>query len=178
MKFQDWIKSLIITAFALTLISCSSTTPKPTGEGSNIDDSTIGDVAATDAGNMGVPEEARLNTKDGVEYGKWDVIHFDYDSAAIQEKDRSVLEEIAKWAKANPAKKIMIAGHCDERGTLEYNRALGQRRASAAREYLIKLGVNHSNLGTVSYGEEQPSDPAHSEDAWTQNRRDEFGIVK
>lgn len=173
----------VLLGFALVLAGCKSPTPT-TGEGANIDESQEADtnaltgVSPTDVGNMGVPEGQRMVIKDNVEYGKWSPIYFDYDSAVIRQADRAVLEEIAKWAKDNAEKKIMIAGHCDERGTLEYNRALGQRRALAAREYLVKLGASPKQIGTVSYGEEQPADPGHNEEAWAKNRRDEFGIIK
>ncbi len=178
MHLHPWKQILLVTGLVVALAGCESPSPKPlTGEGTNIDDTT-GDVAGTHEGDMGVPETERLNVKDGVQYGKWEAIHFDYDSATIQEKDRGNLEAIAKWMKENSGKKIMIAGHCDERGTLEYNRALGQRRASAARDYLVGLGVPAADLGTVSYGEEQPVEAGHSEEVWAKNRRDEFGVIQ
>ncbi len=177
MKFQNWTKSFIFAGFVLTLASCSGPTPKPEiGDGTNIDEE--GNVVAADEGNMGVPETKRLSTVDGVEYGKWENIHFDYDSVTIRSEDRHTLEEIAKWMKEKPSKKILIAGNCDERGTLEYNRALGQRRASAAREYLVSLGVSAANIGTVSWGEERPIESGHNDEAWAKNRRDEFGLVQ
>jgi peptidoglycan-associated lipoprotein len=78
----------------------------------------------------------------------------------------------------NPNAKIRIEGHCDERGTNEYNMALGERRANSAKKYLIKLGVKESQLSTISYGEEKPLDPGHNEEAWAMNRRAHFAIVK
>jgi len=177
MKFQDWTKIIVSMSFALILASCESPTPKgETGEGTNID--TEGDVAGTQEGDMGVPEADRLTSVDHVKYGKWENIHFDYDSAVIRAEDRPILEEIAKWMKENPTQKVMVAGNCDERGTLEYNRALGQRRAQAAREYLIKLGAHAGNIGTVSWGEDRPLIPGHNDEAWAKNRRDEFGIAE
>ncbi len=179
MHLHPWKSLTLVAGLAVLLAGCESPTPKPkTGEGTGIDDSTVGDVVGTHEGDMGVPETERLNVKDGVQYGKWEAVHFDYDSATIREDDRAKLEEIAKWMKDNTGKKVMIAGHCDERGTLEYNRSLGQRRASAARDYLVKLGVPADSLGTVSFGEEQPVDNGHNEDAWAKNRRDEFGIIQ
>ena len=178
MKLQNWTRLLLCASFAVVLVSCSSPTPNATtGKGTNIDEE--GDVAAQNVGDMGsdIPEPARINTVDGVRYGAWENIHFDYDSATIRSEDRHTLEVIAKWMKGNSAKKIMIAGNCDERGTLEYNRALGQRRASAAREYLVGLGAPAGNIGTVSWGEERPIDASHHEEAWARNRRDELGIV-
>jgi peptidoglycan-associated lipoprotein len=76
----------------------------------------------------------------------------------------------------NVQRKVMSEGHCDERGTEEYNIALGERRAKSAKRYLINLGVKHSQLSTISYGEEKPADPGHNEEAWAQNRRVHFVI--
>lgn len=180
MKKLTWYSFLLAAGLALALTGCESPTPKPVGDGAAIDEN--GDVVGSTPESMdsagGVPETERLNVKDGVAWGKWQAVLFDYDSAVIREGDRALLEEIAKWCKENSGKKLMVAGHCDERGTLEYNRALGQRRAAAARDYLVRLGASPKQVGTVSYGEEQPADPGHNEDAWTKNRRDEFGIVK
>ncbi|MDD2707675.1 MAG: peptidoglycan-associated lipoprotein Pal [Verrucomicrobiae bacterium] len=182
-SIKESISLLLILVCALAFSGCKSATKK--GDGANIDDegdkvSTSDEVMGTKEGDLatGVPEDQRLNTKDGVAWGKWSAIHFGYDSASVSQEDRATLEEIAKYAKENPDKKIMVAGHCDERGTLEYNRALGQRRALAAREYLVGLGVSARRLGTISYGEEQPSDSGHNEEAWSKNRRGEFGIVQ
>jgi peptidoglycan-associated lipoprotein len=72
---------------------------------------------------------------------------------------------------------VQIQGHCDERGTVEYNLALGEKRASAAKDYLVGMGINPDRLSTISYGEERPANPGHNEAAWAQNRRDEFKIV-
>jgi peptidoglycan-associated lipoprotein len=174
---------LMVLFVSLTLVSCKSPTTKPQGDGANIDtesdvDGTVVNENMTQSDGTGAPEPTRFPIKDGVEYGRWGVVLFDYDSTTVRSSERDVLDQVATWAKENPGKKILVAGHCDERGTLEYNRALGQRRASAAREYLIKQGVPASNVGTVSYGEEQPSDTGHDEGAWTKNRRAEFGVVK
>ncbi len=180
MKKTYWHHFLLAAGLALALTGCESPTPKPVGDGAASDG--VGDVIGSTPESMdssgGVPETERLNIKDGVAYGKWEAVRFDYDSVVIREGDRALLEEIAKWCKENPDKKLMVAGHSDERGTLEYNRALGQRRASAARDYLVRLGASAKQVGTVSYGEEQPADPGHNEDAWGKNRRDEFGVVK
>ncbi len=182
MKFQNWIKILCLATLSIILITgCESPTPKPlTGDGDvSIEDlDAQGEMETQREGDMGVKEQERISTKNGVEYGKWEAIHFDYDSATIHESDRHLLGEIAQWTKDNPDKKLMTTGHCDERGTLEYNLALGQRRASATRNYLVKLGVPASRIGTLSYGEEQPVDSSHNESAWAKNRRAELGIIE
>lgn len=103
-------------------------------------------------------------------------VYFAYDSAELSEETRAALRANAEWLNTNRGYRIRIEGHCDERGTVEYNLALGQRRADAAREYLVSLGVDAGRLATISYGEERPADPGHGEDAWSKNRRAEFVI--
>jgi len=105
-------------------------------------------------------------------------IYFNFDKADLQPSSIEVLKKIGSWLSKNPDKKIRIEGHCDERGTDEYNIALGERRALAAKNYLATTGISMQNITTLSFGEEKPADPAHNEDAWTKNRRDEFKIVK
>ena len=101
-------------------------------------------------------------------------IYFDYDSSDILSSETAALEAKAQWLKANPNVKTTIEGHCDERGTSEYNLALGDRRAARAKSFLEKLGISGSRMETVSYGEEKPAIPAHNEDAWSKNRRAHF----
>ncbi len=98
-------------------------------------------------------------------------IHFDFDRYDIRGKDEEILRENAAFLKKNPKMKVQIEGHCDEKGTSEYNLALGERRANAAKRYLVALGINSNRLSTISYGEERPSDPDHNEEAWAKNRR-------
>jgi peptidoglycan-associated lipoprotein len=104
-------------------------------------------------------------------------IHFDYDSFNIRPDDRKILAEKASYLNAHPSVKIRIEGNCDERGTTEYNMALGERRAKSAQEYLVFLGINASRINSVSYGEEKPLDPAKTEEAFAKNRRDHFVIL-
>jgi peptidoglycan-associated lipoprotein len=103
-------------------------------------------------------------------------IHFEFDRYNIMPGDEARLQRIADWLKDNDQVRVMIEGHCDERGTNEYNMALGEQRALAARRYLVGLGVGSSRLGTISYGEEQPMDPRSTEDAWAKNRRAHFVV--
>ena len=105
-------------------------------------------------------------------------VHFAFDSSALDEVAKQILVENSKWLKANPGVKVVIEGHCDERGTEDYNLALGERRAKAARSYLISLGVKQARMSTVSYGESIPLDPGHNESAWALNRRAHFAISK
>jgi peptidoglycan-associated lipoprotein len=105
-------------------------------------------------------------------------IYFDFDQSRLTEEAQQKLRENAKWISENPEAKIVVEGHCDERGTNEYNLALGERRASSAHSYLTTLGVPASRLSTVSYGEERPAEAASNEAAWAKNRRVECKVVK
>jgi peptidoglycan-associated lipoprotein len=98
-------------------------------------------------------------------------IHFDFDRYEVRPEDAQILKENAALLKKYPNVKIQIEGHCDERGTVEYNLALGERRANSAKSYLTTLGIPSSRISIISYGKERPLDPAHNEDAWTKNRR-------
>ncbi len=117
------------------------------------------------------PSIAELNRS-----GVLRTVYFAYDSAELSEQTRAALRANAEWLNRNRKYRIQIEGHCDERGTIEYNLALGQRRADAARDYLVHLGVDPDRLTTISYGEERPADPGHGEEAWSKNRRAEFVI--
>jgi len=103
-----------------------------------------------------------------------DRVFFDTDKFDIDAEDQAVLRSQAAWLARYSNKRITIEGHCDERGTQQYNLALGERRALAVRDYLIRLGISGDRLVTISYGEEDPADPGHSESAWAKNRRAEF----
>ena len=100
-------------------------------------------------------------------------INFDFDKYNIRERDAAILKEDAACLNANPARKARIEGHCDERGTVEYNLVLGQKRADSTKNFLVNLGVKNA-LETVSYGKEQPLDGGHNEAAWAKNRRAQF----
>jgi peptidoglycan-associated lipoprotein len=102
---------------------------------------------------------------------------FDYDKADLRDDARTVLSANAEWLKKNRTIQFLIEGHCDERGTSEYNLALGDRRANAAKEYLVSLGVDASRIKTVSYGKERPFCNESSEDCWQQNRRAHFLVT-
>jgi peptidoglycan-associated lipoprotein len=103
-------------------------------------------------------------------------IYFDFDSANLDAQAQEILKDKAQWLKRNPRSRILIEGHCDERGTNEYNLALGERRAQSVQQYLVSLGIDESRLATVSYGEERPLDPGRTEAAWSKNRRAHFVI--
>ncbi|HHO76541.1 MAG TPA: peptidoglycan-associated lipoprotein Pal [Deltaproteobacteria bacterium] len=115
-------------------------------------------------------EEAMANFQDIA-------VYFDFDRFSLSPEARKALAEKASFLNAHPEIKIRIEGHCDERGTREYNLALGERRAKSAQDYLIFLGINPARVSTISYGEERPVDPASNEAAWSKNRRAEFVII-
>jgi len=104
-------------------------------------------------------------------------IRFDFDRYDIRPQDTEILKENAALLKRYPNVKIQIEGHCDERGTTEYNIALGERRANSTQKYLLAIGIPSDRLSTISYGEEKPADPGHTEDAWGKNRRAHFVIL-
>lgn len=104
-------------------------------------------------------------------------IYFDYDKSAIKSSEQSKLDEVANYMKSHQGVALRIEGNCDERGTEEYNRALGERRALAAREYLVHAGINPNDIDTISYGNDKPVDPGHNESAWSKNRRDDFDVL-
>jgi peptidoglycan-associated lipoprotein len=101
-------------------------------------------------------------------------IYFDFDRADLRPDARDTLKANAQWLKDNPAATVQIEGHCDERGTAEYNIALGARRAQAAKDYLVTLGIPEQRMSTISYGQEVPVCTEHNEECWQKNRHDRF----
>lgn len=104
------------------------------------------------------------------------VVYFGYNSNELDEAARATLQANAEWLKAHAKYTVEVGGHCDERGSIGYNVALGDRRAAAVKDYLVSLGADGAKLVAISYGEERPADPGHTEAAWTKNRRAEFTI--
>ena len=105
-------------------------------------------------------------------------IYFDYDRALVRDDARAVLDGNAAWLKKFKTAKIMVEGHCDERGTEEYNLALGEKRAKAAQDYLLSTGISADRLKIISYGKSQPINPGHDESAWQMNRRAQFLVIE
>lgn len=102
---------------------------------------------------------------------------FEYNDSTLTADAQTALTSSATWLKKNPQYNLLIEGHCDERGTEQYNLALGDRRANQAKEYLVTLGIDSGRIRTVSYGEERPFDPGHDDAAWAKNRRDHLVLV-
>jgi len=123
-------------------------------------------------------EEARQQEKIATAKSRFENedVYFDFDSSALLPMAQAVLEKKAAWLRGNSGGSVVIEGHCDERGTSEYNLALGDRRAKSVKAFLVDLGVSASRLITLSYGEERPSDPGHNGEAWAKNRRAHFII--
>lgn len=105
-------------------------------------------------------------------------VYFDFDKSEIREDQSAILRANAAWMKANPRFRVLIAGHCDERGTIEYNLALGERRAKQVRAYLEDLGIPEDRMRKITYGKERPADPGKDEEAYAKNRRAEFTLEK
>ena len=101
-------------------------------------------------------------------------VYFGFDDSALTPEARNVLRAKVQWLRANPDQCVLIEGHCDERGTDEYNLALGSRRAESVKEFMVKAGIDASRLTTISYGEERPAVTGRNEEAWAKNRRAEF----
>ena len=104
-------------------------------------------------------------------------VHFAFDSAVVKKGEESNVSAVAAALATTAANKLLIEGNCDERGTEEYNRALGERRADALREALVKAGVSADRIRTISYGKDKPVDPGHDEAAWSKNRRGDFILL-
>jgi peptidoglycan-associated lipoprotein len=104
-------------------------------------------------------------------------IHFAFDSAVIRDSEKANLQQVAAALKGDATANVMIEGNCDERGTEEYNRSLGERRAEAAREALAEMGVDPNRIHTISYGKDKPAAAGHDAAAWSQNRRDDFVLL-
>ncbi|HUT54592.1 MAG TPA: peptidoglycan-associated lipoprotein Pal [bacterium] len=123
----------------------------------------------TDVGDTTVYDEAMAALHD---------VHFEFDSPGLSDAAQSILAINADWLAKHPAVKVEIEGHCDERGTDEYNLALGAKRAKAVYDAMVKLGIDESRMRTISYGESVPVDQGHTEEAWARNRRAHFAIIR
>ncbi|MEO8428125.1 MAG: OmpA family protein, partial [Verrucomicrobiota bacterium] len=136
----------------------------------------------TDAGKEGIATAADLALIQGMipdrEHFRSETVYFDFDRAAVKASEKGKVETVANYFKQHASEKLQIEGHCDERGTEEYNRALGERRALAIREYLVNLGVAADRVYTLSWGEDKPADSGHDDAAWGKNRRGEFILLK
>jgi peptidoglycan-associated lipoprotein len=123
-------------------------------------------------------EQASSLVKQGAAEVVLETVYFDFDSHQLSPAAREVLAKDAEQLKKSPAVKVQVEGHCDERGSDEYNLALGEKRGNAARDYLVTLGIPADRFSVISYGKEKPADPGHDEAAWARNRRAVLVIQK
>lgn len=135
------------------------------------DDGTVSGTGSAGYGSGFESSNVDPRTMSDFEAAVSDRVFFALDSSTLNGEAQSVLQGQAEWLKANPGINVVVEGHCDERGTREYNLALGERRANAARNYLVSLGVAAGRLQTVSYGKERPAVLGSNESSWSQNRR-------
>ncbi len=178
---RKWLIVLVAFAFAASFLSLTSCAKKqvkveepakpaaPAQPAKPADDSGRGKLRDLD-------EQEKLRAD--IKAFESEHIYFDFDKADLKPPARAVLEKKAAWLRANPQFKVKIEGHCDERGTNEYNMALGERRAKAAMKYLGALGISSDKMTTISYGEEKPTCTEKNEKCWSKNRRDEFKLAK
>ena len=129
------------------------------------------DDAAAAAAAKAAEEEAAAKERAAKEAAGLKAIYFDFDKSFVRDDAKTIMKANAAWLKANPKAKVRIEGNCDDRGTIEYNQALGQRRAAAAKKYLTDLGVSGKRISLISYGKEKPVCKESTEDCWQQNRR-------
>ena len=172
MKVRNASVGVALAVLAVVLAGCPSKKPKPDefgGPGS-------GGPGGQDLGGGSL--ERFKQGLGGAEGGPLADVRFDYDSYDLREDARSTLQTNANWLKENADKRVEIEGHCDERGTVEYNLALGAKRAKSAKDYLVTLGIDASRLSTISYGEELPVCREQTEDCWGRNRRAHFVVLQ
>ncbi len=124
-----------------------------------------------------LPENLRYGRPEDRAMFAAETVYFEYDRATLKASEDEKVKRVAEFLKGNPLHDLAVEGHCDERGTEEYNRALAERRALSVREALINLGISGSRVTTTSFGEDQPADPGHDDSAWQKNRRGEFIIL-
>ena len=162
MRFK--IFSVLATAALLSACASGSEDKGTTsGTGAAITKPAVSASAPTSTITPGSQEDLVANVGDRVFFG--------YDKYTLNDKNRTILDKQLAWLNANQSAKIIVAGHCDERGTREYNLALGERRASAVKDYLVQLGLNPSRVRTISWGKERPVAVGSMESSYTQNRR-------
>lgn len=171
MQKRQWMMIVMVgLVCALAMTGCKK---KPRRGGLAGDN--IGGVAGSDVyGAGGLSDRPEGGMEMG---GQFTPVYFDYDSAQINESERSKIEAVGDAMKGGSST-LVVSGHCDERGSNEYNLSLGERRAMAIRAYLVGLGVDGARIQTKSYGEEQPVVMGHDEASWSQNRRGEFATVQ
>ncbi len=170
---QQTAKTLMVCIFIAALVSSVACSKKQTAPNYAEETGTALELEETD---LGAGEFTAIDPSDPVLSAIFTNILFNYDQFSLTPQACTILDSIAEWMKSNPRKVLMIEGHCDDRGTNEYNLALGDRRANSAKTYLVQLGVDSARIYTISYGEERPIADGSSESIWAKNRRGEFKL--
>lgn len=174
MRSKLLVQSLILTLVVTGLTGCRngkwiwSKDAKPAGA----QPGPLGGDNVGTSGSTGTRSEGYT----GTEHSQFTPVYFDYDSSKIKPSEFSKLEAVAAALKGN-SNKLTVEGHTDERGTAEYNRALGERRAQSAKTAITSLGIKADRISTVSYGKDRPAEPSHDDTAWSRNRRCEFVVT-
>jgi peptidoglycan-associated lipoprotein len=178
-----WVLSIVVFVFSLLSFSaCRRGVVKDDGLDEFATEEEMREEAMKRLDEEGITEEeleaarrkvAELSAQEGMKLAN---VYFAFDDFSLSQEAKAVLAQNAAWLINNPQREVIIEGHCDERGTDEYNIALGERRANSTKRYLSVLGVNPSQLSTISFGEERPANTGNNESAWAQNRRAEFVI--
>lgn len=167
---KNLTKFIAILAIGVSFINCRGKQEKPA-------DSMPTDSATTPQESSAVDSTAMSFDPSGSDSGKIDglkTVFFDYDKATLSGDAKKVISSNVEWMKKNAGTKVQIEGHCDNRGSIEYNVALGERRANSVKDYMVSLGLPSNRLATISYGEEKPLVSSESESAWKKNRRANF----
>jgi peptidoglycan-associated lipoprotein len=171
---RNFLKHLLLGLMVCTVAATGC--KKKNTRGGPGDDGNIGGVVGTDIYSDDILP-GRFGDDVQFQAGQFEPVYFDYDSAQINPSERAKLEHVADELRNRPSGGLVVEGHCDERGSREYNLALGERRALAVRAYLVGLGVDGASIQTKSLGEEQPAAMGHDDEAWRLNRRAEFLVA-
>lgn len=173
---RSWLKLFVLVCMCgLAATGCKKKKPSTGADAGDLPPINNAELGPSGTGPgselpmAGTGPGTKMKGADGREF----VVHFAYDSAVVTQ-DQDVLQQVAEAMKSQSGLNVTVTGHCDERGSTEYNLSLGERRALAVRAYLINLGIDGARLSTQSFGEEQPAQPGHDEGSWRENRRAEF----
>jgi len=169
MQVKSLVKGMMIALPVLALTACSTTSDEAASTNQQAPTETTEAVSVTPVDAVKTPDEIRMERY--AQLRKRHMLFFDFDKSEIKGEFAELLSAHADYLVKNPGVKVKVEGHADERGTPEYNIALGERRAKAVSKYLVGMGVTPSQIATVSYGEEMPLELAHNEAAWSKNRR-------
>jgi peptidoglycan-associated lipoprotein len=184
---------LVLIAVLIFSVSCASQKPVQSGRPQVQTEPTVielsdesrlsdvlkeGDIPEEDRSQLSwLPNRPPLGMQ-FEETSELQTVYFEFDKYSLTAQARDSLNTNAEWLRKHPEVSVQIEGHCDERGTLEYNQVLGENRAISTKKYLVTLGIDPDRLYTISYGETMPADPGHDEDAWAKNRRAQFKIAR